>query len=203
MDYDELAPKLQTGDVILFRGNGLISWLIELLTNSVFSHIGTVFREPGSTGPNGLFIWQSFEPEGGVVLDALEPFLVKYISDDLKSTFVIRLLAVERTPAMIAALRAFMPKVMEHPFPSYVLWIGTWFLAKLGFPTSWSTFYCSELVAQSFMEMGLLPPKPYAPIYTPGRFSTKSTLPRLLNASFGPELSVVLPPRLKALQRKS
>ena len=203
MDYDELAPKLQTGDVVLFRGESLISWLIELLTNSVYSHIGMVFREPGSTGRDGLYLWQSFEPEHGVVRDSLEPFLVKYISDGLKSTFVIRLMTVERTPEMIAALRTFMGEVMGHPFPSYVVWIGTWILAKIGFPTNWSTFYCSELVAQSFMEMGLLPLKPYAPIYTPGRFSAKSTLPLLLGASFGPELSVTLPPRMKALQRKS
>ena len=37
---------LETGDIILFSGNYYISRFIEFITNSKFSHIGVIIKNP-------------------------------------------------------------------------------------------------------------------------------------------------------------
>jgi hypothetical protein len=56
------------------------------------------------------------------------------------------------------------------------------------------TFFCSELVAHTFMLMGLLPFDPPANAYAPGFFSPEhGNLPFLRGASLGPLLQLVPP----------
>ncbi len=195
MDYSQLAPTLQTGDIFLFHGTTWVSKVIDAITDSEYSHIGMVVREEGQTGPNGLYLWQSFEPEGGVVYDPLEPYLNKYIASELGASFVCRQLAVDRSAAMIAALDAYMPTVKGLGFPSFQQWIINWISGHLGIPSAQNTFFCSELVSQTFMKMGLLPPTPLDTTYAPANFqaSNDAKLPLLLGASFGPEISVTMP----------
>jgi len=42
-----VRAKMLTGDVLLFRGNGLLPWLIRLATHSDYSHAGLLFRYDG------------------------------------------------------------------------------------------------------------------------------------------------------------
>ncbi len=66
MTYAELAPSLQTGDVILFQGFDLAGLLIESLESKLnlplYSHVGIVFRLPDGNSPSGLYFWQAAPP---------------------------------------------------------------------------------------------------------------------------------------------
>ena len=42
MNIDEL----ETGDMILFNGNYMLSKVIEYFTNSIYSHIGVIIKDP-------------------------------------------------------------------------------------------------------------------------------------------------------------
>lgn len=198
MDYNEIAPTLQTGDVVLFRSPSWISRLIDFITDSIYSHAAMVFRTPGSHGRDGLFLWQSYEPDGGVIVEPLEAFLAKYLKGDPGSKFVIRQLTGQRTPAMLQALDTFMAEVKGRPFPSVMTWIVHWIGGNLGIPSGWKNFFCSQLVAQTYIQMGLVRKRPPAAAYTPGRFAARyKHIPFLKGASLGPEIPVTLPKNLR------
>src|SRR5687768_12203341 len=53
--WSELAPEMQTGDLILFSGTSTESQWIEAMTNGQFSHSTMVVRTAGSSVP---WMWQ-------------------------------------------------------------------------------------------------------------------------------------------------
>ena len=191
MDFNQLAPQFQTGDIILFGGTTPVSAVIDAITHSKYSHIGMVVRAAGSVGSDGLTLWQSFEPEGGVVVDLLETFIASYPKLEAGATVAARLLGVERTPSMLQGLADYMPTVKGKPFPGFVEWFLNYISGCLGVEGPQKSFYCSELIADSYMAMGLLKAWPLATVYTPGRFAEDAyDLQLQLGASFGPEIPV-------------
>lgn len=191
MDFDQLAPQLQTGDIVLFGGTTPVSAIIDAITHSKYSHIGMVIRATGSTGKDGLTLWQSFEPEGGVVVDSLETFVSGYPEREAGATVAARLLSVDRSPAMLQGLADYIPEAMGKPFPGFAEWFVNYISGCLGVEGPQNSFYCSELIAQTYMAMGLLKAWPLATVYTPGRFSEEAyDLQLQLGANFGPEIPV-------------
>ena len=193
MDLHELAPQLKTGDIFLFHGVTPISEIINAMTHSCYSHIAMVFRDAGTVGSDGLHLWQSFEPEGGVVDDDLRSFLLKYSSTEPGATYVCRQIGVEVTPVMAQALDSFMQQAKGRPFPGYAQWIQNYLGGCLGIASKDGTFYCSEYVAQGYIEMGLLKSWPFSTVYTPGRFSIDAyDLQLQLGATLGAEIPVTV-----------
>ena len=193
MNFDQIAPQLKTGDIFLFHGTTPVSAIIDILFKSPFSHVGMVVRENGQAGNENLYLWQSFEPQHGVVFDPLEAFLDSYVKMEAGATFTVRQLSTTPDAQAIAALSAFMAQVKGRPFPKMLPWVADYLLGILGIATNETTYYCSELVAQSFIDMGLLPAKPLATTYTPRSFSAANPeLPLPQGVSFGPEIPVTL-----------
>src|SRR5215471_15046966 len=54
--YEELEPRLRTGDLLLFHGDSRRSRLIEAATRSKFSHIGMIVRPDPAKAPQ---LWHS------------------------------------------------------------------------------------------------------------------------------------------------
>lgn len=193
MDFSQLAPQLQTGDIMLFGGTTPVSAIIDAITHSKYSHIGMVIRAPGSSGSDGLTLWQSFEPEGGVVIDSLEAFVAGYPKLEAGATVAARLLGVERTPAMLQGLADYIPTAKGLPFPGFAEWFVNYMSGCLGVEGPQKSFYCSELIAQTYVAMGLLKPWPLATVYTPGRFAEDAyDLQLQLGAAFGAEIPVTV-----------
>jgi len=64
--YDDIEPKLATGDILIFHGASGISLQIEQTTQSQFSHAAMVIRPDPSKPP---FVWQT--GPGPIVVDAM------------------------------------------------------------------------------------------------------------------------------------
>jgi hypothetical protein len=101
---------------------------------------------------------------------------------------------------MIRTHLRYIYKVNRFPFPSQVevirRVIQTRFLLRW-WPRKrrYGSIFCTELVAESYMWMGLLPDIPPPSEYLPLDFSERKKLPLLKGASLGREMLIRLPGR--------
>ena len=63
--FNELSPKMQTGDLLVFRSDGLIPAIIRKRTRSKWSHVGLIVRL--SEAPNEVTLVHASKHSGGVV----------------------------------------------------------------------------------------------------------------------------------------
>jgi hypothetical protein len=196
--FEELRPALDSGDVLLFGGDGLVCSTIKAVTRSRWSHVALVVR-PHPAGPP--LLWEAtaapelpdlvrHEIRPGVNLFDLEQWVRHYAGRT-----ALRRLHVARTEAMRAALLAFFHEVHGRPFEQRRLQLfRSMYDGPLGAnrEEDLSSLFCSELVAASYQRMGLLSPHPPSNEYTPRDFSSdrETPLPLLLEASLGDEVIV-------------
>jgi hypothetical protein len=192
--FEELKPRLDSGDVLLFGGDSRLSRRIERFTHCGWSHVALVARANASGPP---LLWEATldtdlpdvmtqRIKAGVKLYLLEHWITYYAGET-----AIRPLQVERTEMMRAALLDFYQEARGRPYEQKRLQIvraGR----RRNRTKDLSSFFCSELVAEAYQRMGLLPPKPPSNNYTPRDFSSerKTPLPLLLGATLGPEVLV-------------
>jgi hypothetical protein len=198
--FDELRPTLDCGDVLLFAGESRFSNAIKRLTGSHWSHSALVARARADGPP---LLWEAtldtdladvatHEIASGVNLYDLELWVKHYAGET-----AIRQLHVQRTDAMRAALLAFYTEARGRPYERNRLeLLRSVYDGPLGSnrKENDSSFFCSELVAEAYQRMGLLPANPAANEYTPQDFSSerKKPLPLQLGATLGPEVLICL-----------
>jgi hypothetical protein len=199
--FDELKAVLDTGDVLLFAGESRFSRGIKRLTGSHWSHAALVAR-PRSGGP--LLLWEAtldtdlpdvatHQVAPGVNLYDLEHWIRHYGGET-----AIRRLHVDRTDAMRDALLAFYQEARGRPYERNRLELfRSVYDGPLGRNRKEDVtgFFCSELVAEAYQRMGLLPPTPASCEYTPHDFSSerRKPLPLLLGATLDTEVLVCKP----------
>jgi hypothetical protein len=208
--FAELRPTLDSGDVLLFSGDSRFSNKIKRLTRSHWSHSALVAR-PSAGGP--LLLWEAtldtdladvvtYEIAPGVNLYDLEQWISHYGGET-----AIRPLRVERTEAMRAALLAFYYEARGRPYERNRLEL---FRAAYGGRIAannkedLSSFFCSELVAEAYKRMGLLPARPPSNAYAPRDFSSERRPPLRLRggAKLGPEVLVCQGPKGPSAPRR-
>jgi hypothetical protein len=196
--FDELAPSLDSGDLVLFGGESRFCRAIQRWTGCQWSHVALVAR-PRAGGP--LLLWEAtlgtdvadlvtHEISPGVHLYDLAHWIRHYGGETS-----IRQLTVERTNAMRLALLAFYYEARERPFERNRLeFLRAVYDGPLGRNRREdpSSFFCSELVAEAYQRMDLLPARPPANEYTPRDFSEECRRPLALpqGAELGPEVLV-------------
>ncbi|MEQ8860856.1 MAG: hypothetical protein RIC56_19600 [Pseudomonadales bacterium] len=186
MKLQALAPDLQTGDIVLFHGTEWTDRLIEEVTESDFSHMGMAYRAAGGE----LQLWQSWEPTGGV---GLAPFVEFVSSKTAGPDCYIRRLEVERTPEMLDAVEAFQRTVTGRRFPKVKQFVLNYVEGQLGRDSGDETFFCSQLVAATYMQMGIQSDKHPPNYYSPERYSTKYKKLKLIDgASLGEQIKLDL-----------
>jgi hypothetical protein len=124
------------------------------------------------------------------------------LSDRLSSfdgTFAVRELRPPLSDRQAEALLAFAEEVHGRPFnDSKRVVVGA--LRRKNHPSDGSSFYCSELVAEAYQRMGLLPRPPRGPTsnnYIPADFSStysSAQLPLEAGVSLGAERILIRPP---------
>jgi ABC-type amino acid transport substrate-binding protein len=198
--YEDLEGKLQTGDLVLFKGLYLYGHLAT--SEEDWSHIGMVVRLPGVAGP---LLWESTlegeipdqefrRKKTGPQLVSLQERLSSYETD----IYAVRFLKVARNAETMKRLYEFIYEVHQLPFPTEFQIIKRVLRARLLtrlLARKWRfrNVFCSELIAESYVRMGLLPPHPPSSGYLPVDFSSKKQLPLLRGAYLGPEVHIDLP----------
>jgi hypothetical protein len=191
--YSQIRNQLQTGDVIMFQGDSAVDIVIELPYMTGYSHVGMVIRDSGNLyfwdapGPNGNEFpdpyWSDpknrihnlYPPPGKhpgcrvAVLDDLLKFYVEALKSD---QFTIRQLQPAVTPEMFSALRIFIDSVDGLPFPALSELPVNFTAGQAGITMFAGTYYCSQLVADSYLHMGLLPAGEPANSYPPSDFAS-------------------------------
>lgn len=179
--YNRIRNTLQTGDLVLFHGLDLESELIEIIEYSIWSHVGMVVRMPCLNYP---LLWESTprhfltdpllgRPKAGPRLVSLDERLTMAIDKHLYDRFMVRPLRINRSAKMLRTLSAFIAEVHRMDFP------GNWHMLKDFLegrllktrPDTRCSFYCAELIAETYMRLGLLRESPPSNAYLPKDFA--------------------------------
>lgn len=191
VSYRAIRNSLSTFDIVLLKGVGIESDLIKVVELSPWTHVAMVIRIADCDLP---LIWEStplkfiddvllHTRKSGARIVSLDDRLRIAIEKKFYDRFAVRKLDVERTPAMFAALQDYIERVHRLSFPTL------WELAKdyvkgrfLDEQTNCDHIYCAELVAETYMHLGLLATDHPPNRYSPKDFSSEVRLPLLRGA---------------------
>lgn len=183
--------NLRTGDIFLFSGKGWVSNIIKLFTFSNVSHVGMVivdtqkYSEPmlwESTTLSNLKDYESGKPKAGVQLVSVRERIATY-----NGTITLRRLRnVAFSQNEMQAFNTFYQQVKNHGYEA-----SKWELAASAMPIGnqsedLSTIFCSELVAEGYQQLGMLPHNVPSNNYTPKDFTEQVNL-KLLKGTLGAE----------------
>lgn len=167
--YRNLRKTLKTGDIILFRGRGLISTLILWFCTlcgrkkARYSHIGIVVVDGGRVM---LFESTTLHGKNGVQLNPLSEILQVY-----KGRVFLRRLICERDKQFYEIINNTVSELLYIPYEENIVElmsaasvIASFFV---GHKSDLSSIFCSELVSEILKRLGflpsLLPPNKYSP----------------------------------------
>jgi hypothetical protein len=195
--YAAIRPELATGDLFFLQtASPQAKWIKRLEDHyrlPPYSHLGMVVKDG-----NKLLLWDApgrgecfpdpyaaEDPDNrlygsppehpGCRVSELDAVLAYYATKvDVKPTgFWLRRLAHPVSGEQFAALRRFINRADGMPFPEelgYAALAANFAAGQAGMTMFFGTYFCSQLVADSYMHMGMLemegrPPNAYAPAH--------------------------------------
>lgn len=215
--YTTIRPTLKTGDLVFLHGTSPAGVEIEKFEGledwPPFSHVGMVVRDG-----DDLYLWDApgggycypdpyaSDPanrmfnkpvHSGCRVAPLDSVLAYYKTRVDDNGLFFRQLGQAVTPAQFGALRIFINQVDGQPFPS----IGTdpdkgpvegllanYAAGQLRSSSLYGSYFCAQLVAESYMRMGLLAMEDFPPNgYSPAAFAMTDPvrLPLIGGATLG------------------
>jgi hypothetical protein len=200
MSLPQAVDLTRTGDIWLFRGQSGADRAIQTLTNSPVNHVGMAVvlddlpplmwhAELGRSLPD---VWAGEHRRGAQLHDlhdAVQVWATKYG----QRAWFRQLQPEVGREAEDAVLRT-VARMDGTPFPSSAGLIGRWVRnrgrrARPKDQASLETAFCAEIVAMTYVAMGLLPAERSPSWYDPGRFWSGDEL-NLIGGYLGEEISV-------------
>lgn len=205
----DFLANIQTFDLILMQGILSTSQEAEALTSSRWSHVGMVvvagdLAIPG-LDPKTRLLWEANTPDGveDVILKTpkLGPQLTR-ITDRVANNFAVqydgsfaaRKLTYPRTKAMLTTLQSVITLLHPAVLPSangdngqglLTSFLAGRFQNVSVFP---GTYFCSQLVAATYMKLGLMTQQYVDSSYAPVDFTQELDVSLLNGAWLGPEI---------------
>ena len=209
----EASAITHTGDLWLFRGFSAADRAIRFTTNSPVNHVGMAIAiddmpplmwhaELGRSLPD---VWTG-EHHRGAQLHDLTAAVTTWANKYGQRAWLRPLEPAVTREMEDAALRT-VSRLDGTPFPSMANLAGSWLKSRAGKARSrdkgekegeeegdLETAYCAEIVAMTYVEMGLLPSDRPLGWYDPGRFWSGDRLQLLDGARLGDEIEVSVEP---------
>jgi hypothetical protein len=194
--YTQIRSSLKTGDLFFFFGTSPAAVLIEDLESFAelppYSHVGMVinddgnlyfwdapgsgdcFKDPYASDPNNRIYGNPVHTGCRVApLDSL----LAYYATVVEQPFQLRQLSAPVSADGFNALRTFIDRIDGLPFPNgpgpkwfeeFSGLMANYLAGQEGMSVLYGTYFCAQLVADSYMHMGLLnmdewPPNSYSP----------------------------------------
>lgn len=192
--FASVKDSLKTGDLILFHGVQVTSKLIEIIEWSFWSHVGMVvlpqdiglsgeeplFWESTSSG-DGLMDYLSGKPkESGPMLVSLGERIRVDLNQHYDTHFKVKYLNRPMDPGELQKLRDFMTKAHDRGFPSAENALKYYIEGRsYNKQSPEKEVFCSELTAETFVELGFFSSDYVANGYCPDDFDKGSNLPVL------------------------
>ena len=222
--YEEIRPTLGTGDLVFLQTRSRQGRLIEEIERAfdlpAFSHVGMVIKDGGK-----LLLWDApgggkcfhdpyaaDHPDNRVRYSPVHPGCRVSVLDEVLGYyktktkcgvhgFWVRQLEPPASDDRLMALRRFVDRVDGLPFPTehaYLAMAENFRAGQEGTTKYFGKYFCSQLVADSYMHMGLLemearPPNAYAPAHfglEPTADFGRTDPPRFVSATLGPAIFV-------------
>ena len=101
---------------------------------------------------------------------------------------------VEITDEMEQAVLRTVARLDGTPFPSTSRLATRWLRGRARNRASLETLFCAEVVASTYVQMGLLPDDRPENWFDPGRFWSGDRLELAQGAELSPEIAIVIPP---------
>ncbi|MEO7447804.1 MAG: hypothetical protein ABI336_05965 [Humibacillus sp.] len=202
---DEAVELTRTGDVWLFRGSSTADKLIRTGTNAPVNHVGMAVvlddlpplmwhAELGQSLPD---VWAG-KHHRGVQLHDLRDAVLTW-GHRYGQRAWLRQLVPDVTSAMDDAVLRSIARLDGTAFPTTAKLAGSWLKGRVpgrtGRHAAIETAYCAEVLALTYLEMGLLPTNRKASYYDPGSFWSGDHLGLECGYRLSDEVSVVLPPQ--------
>jgi hypothetical protein len=167
----ENIEEINDLDIILFKGDGIVSKLIEFFGESKYSHVGIVLKNPtyiDSSFKDGLYLFESSYNNIRDVEDNIIKIGVQlhYLEDILKgcpkNTVFIRNVSCNRDESFYKKLKQIHDETRNKP---YDLNLFDWIVAKYNLEHTippnclykqTKEFWCSAFVSYVFYELGLI-----------------------------------------------
>ena len=180
--YLMIRDTLQTGDILLFSGEGVISRVIQFISRSWMSHVATVYRQS-----DDVYCYESTSMSKGK--NGVQISLLSNRIEGYKGKVWVRRLECNRDARFYRILRD-----LRHEFRGKKYERNIWELLGSALPwrntANLNTIFCSELIAEAFQRWGFLLPLKPSNEYTPADFW------RMKNSEIFPAV-LALPVRIK------
>ena len=206
--FNKFAKTLVTGDIILFHGNSTFDKAGDFLECSEWAHIGMIINEPSFTAPilwettikNDLEDIEFHTKKSGPQLVLLSDRLKDDVIAKEHSKWAIRKLELDENERknITDSLLVFIKEVHKKDIQSALGVFWEIFEGKiLGIKAKYKKIFCSELMALSYMKMGILSTKPPANKYMPKDFSSAGNIPFFPNRNITLGKQFLIRPILK------
>ena len=205
--YEQLAPLLKTGDIVLFHGDSHFQEIIDKLTGSPYNHMAMVVlaKDLGMKNKmSPIMLWEStpyaitedqelHRPKSGPTLVDLRTRINDEVQRGMFFRFVFRRLDHPVPKGDLIQLQKALRKAYPDKFPT-----DFWFFIKgiigriFNREAKQPTYFCSELIAYTYQMMGLLTEEHPPDYYWPKNFSKKGKLDLQQGQSLGENLLLEL-----------
>lgn len=185
---------MQTGDLLLFSGEGIISSLLEFVGCSVYSHVGILIENPSFLHPglkDGWYVLDSswgvspdsedHEVKFGVQLRTLEEVIKQYTSHSI----FIRRIDAPRDATFYERLKEAHSVVHNKPYNTHLMdWIAAKENMVQPFEVSsvWKCtdrFWCSALVSYIYYKLDWISELNWS-LVAPREFSNKESTSKVV-----------------------
>jgi len=179
----QIISEFSTGDLILFKGFGIESEIIEFVDGSPYSHVAMVIKMPELS--DQPLLWSSDEItnindflndglHAGVHLMDLQSVLDLTAARTNKQgdhyTYAWRKLNYDKSGDFMNTLEIFMRSVDGRAFPTLEDMALHYAEGKLGKKTDQKTFFCSQLASNTYINVGIFPDSLIDNSVAPGDF---------------------------------